>query len=119
MKTTAKSILANIIKIRNDKGLTQAAIAEGIEVDYSTYSKLESGQTKLSIDRFEEIARFHNMDMIDVLTYPHKFVLQDELHQKEFQKQRTKVIVQIEIEEERKKEEILTTVFGNNKPDIF
>ena len=40
MKTESKDILANIIKIRNDKGLTQAAIADSLEVDYSTYSKL-------------------------------------------------------------------------------
>ena len=74
MKTSSKDILANIIKIRNDRGLTQAAVADSIEVDYSSYSKLESGVTKLSLERLEKIASFFNMDLIDILTYPQKYV---------------------------------------------
>lgn len=118
MKTESKDILANIIKIRNDKGLTQAIVAENIEVDYSTYSKLESGQTKLSIDRLEKIASAFSMEMIDILTYPEKYVPYNLASDAVKQQHKPKVILQIEVDEE-KKEQMLKIAFGENNYSIL
>lgn len=118
MKTKSKDILANIIKIRNDKGLTQAAIADSIEVDYSTYSKLESGRSKLSIDRLEKIASTFNMEMIDIFTYPEKYVPYNLAPDTVKQQYKSKVTLQIEVDEE-KKEQMLKIVFGENYYSIF
>lgn len=118
MKIESKNILTNIIKIRNDKGLTQAVIADMLEIDYSTYSKLESGQSKLSIDRLEKIASAFNMEMIDILTYPEKYVPYNLASDAVKQQHKSKVILQIEVDEE-KKEQILKIAFGENNYSIL
>lgn len=118
MKTTSQSILANIVKIRNDKGLTQASIAESIEVDYTTYSKTESGQIKLTLDRLANIASCFNMDIVDVITYPYKYVPLESAPEKIKQAYKPKVVLQIELEEE-KKEQVLKLVFGENNSEIL
>ena len=112
MKIRSNDILANIIKIRNDKGFTQAAIADGIEVDYSTYSKLESGITKLSIDRLEKIASYFKMEIIDIITYPQKYVPADPMKQQP--SSRTKVVVQLELDELQQKD-VLNLILGEQK----
>lgn len=114
MKTSSKDILTNIIKIRNDKGLTQAAVAESIEVDYSSYSKLESGITKLSIDRLEKIASSFDMEIIDILTYPHKYVPAAPQETTKL----PKVLVQIELEDSQKAE-ALKLVLGDKKASLL
>lgn len=116
MKTKSNDILANIIKIRNDKGFTQAAIAEGIEVDYSTYSKLESGITKLSIDRLEKIASYFKMEIIDIITYPQKYVPAAPIEQQAAS--RTKVVVQLELDELQQKD-VLNLILGEQKTALL
>lgn len=118
MKTSSQNVLINIIKIRNDRGLTQAALAQALNVDYSTYSKLESGGTKLTVERLEEIASFFKMDMVDILTYPQKYVSESELPETALQKRKPKILVQIEIDED-KKEQVLNVLFGENNMNIF
>lgn len=116
MKTRSNDILTNIIKIRNDKGFTQAAIAEGIEVDYSTYSKLESGITKLSIDRLEKIASYFKMDIIDIITYPLKYVPATPMDNQKTTK--SKVVVQLELDEIQQKD-VLSLILGEEKTSIL
>ncbi len=116
MNKTNKDILANIIKIRADRNLTQAAVADAINVDHTTYSKLESGQTKLSVERLEEIANVFNMRIIDVLTYPEVYVSADSLPAEKNKKPR--ILLQIELDED-KKEDIMKMVFGEKNMNQF
>lgn len=118
MKTSSQNILVNIIKIRNERGLTQSALSNALNVDYSTYSKLESGITKLTVDRLEEIASFFNLDMIDILTYPKKYIPESDALDDDTVKTKTKVQLQIEIDED-KKEQVLKLLFGEGSIDIF
>lgn len=118
MKTSNQGILANIIKIRNDKGITQASIAEAIEVDYSTYSKTESGQVKLTLERLANIASCFDMDIIDIITYPDKYVNINQLSSEEKKQHESKVILQIELKED-KREQVLKLVFGENNLEIL
>lgn len=118
MKTSSQNVLVNIIKIRNDRGLTQSALSQALNVDYSTYSKLESGITKLTVDRLEEIARFFDMDMVDILTYPKKYVPESDLSDDLDAKKKTKIQLQVEIDED-KKEQVLKLLFGESNIDFF
>lgn len=118
MRTSNKSILNNIIKIRNDRGFKQATVAEGIFVDYSTYSKIESGQIKLSTERLEELANFFDMDIIDIITYPNKYVSLSEAPESIKKSHTPKVLVQIEVDED-KKEQILKMVLGEENHTLL
>lgn len=118
MKTSNQSILANIIRIRNNKGVTQASIAESIDVDYSTYSKTESGQIKLTLDRLANIASYFDMDIIDIITYPDKYININQLSSEGKKQYEPKVILQIELKED-KKEQVMKLVFGENNLEIL
>jgi transcriptional regulator with XRE-family HTH domain len=118
MKQIEKNIVTNIIKIRNDKEIKQATVAAEIEIDSSTYSKIESGQIGLSIERLAKIATYFNMSIIDVITYPKKYIDIETLSDEERKKNRPKVILQLELEEE-KKEQVLKVVFGENNLEIL
>jgi len=117
MKETEKNIVTNIIKIRHNRDIKQATIAAAINIDSSTYSKIESGQMGLSIERLAEIASFFNMSMIDIITYPKKYVSIEEFPQKEHEK-KTKVLVQLEVEKE-KRDEVLKIILGEESIKIL
>jgi transcriptional regulator with XRE-family HTH domain len=118
MKQIEETILSNIIKIRHDKDIKQATVAAGIDIDSSTYSKIESGQIGLSVDRLAKIASCFGMSIIDVITYPRKYVDIDSLPEGEKRRKKSKVILQLELEEE-KREQVLKIVFGENNLEIL
>ena len=118
MKQAEKSVIANVVKIRNDKGMKQASVAAEIDIDSSTYSKIESGQIGLSIERLAQIASCFKMSIIDVITYPKKYVDIENLPEEERGRYKSKVILQIELEEE-KKEQVLKVVFGEQNMEIL
>ena len=99
-----------------EKKIRNRIIAEGIEVDYSTYSKLESGITKLSIDRLEKIASYFKMEIIDIITYPQKYVPADPIEQQAAS--RTKVVVQLELDELQQKD-VLNLILGEQKTALL
>ena len=111
-------VLANIIKIRNDKRVTQLDIASALDIDMSTYSKIESGKIALSVDRLAKIASFFGMEVVDVLYWPTKYVKYDSLATFEKNSLKPKVTVQIELSEE-KKEKILEMIFEGKDLDVF
>jgi len=118
MKEIERNIVTNIIKIRHSNDIKQATVATAINVDSSTYSKIESGQMGLSIERLAEIASFFNMSMIDVITYPKKYVNIEELLKEEGEKKKPKVFLQMELEEE-KRDEVLKIILGEENLKII
>ena len=111
-------VLTNIIKIRNDKGIKQSDIASALDIDISSYSKMESGKVALSVDRLAEIASFFKMEVVDVLYWPHKHVRYDSLTAREKDSIQPRVTVQIELSEE-KREKILEMLFEGKDLDIL
>ena len=111
-------VVANIIKIRNEKRITQIDIASVLGIDMSTYSKIESGKIALSIDRLAKIASFFELEVIDVLYWPQKYVKYDSLSASEKNNRQPKVTVQIELSEE-KKEKVLEMIFEGKELDIL
>lgn len=59
----------NIKKIREEKGLTQQAIADLIAMHRSNYSRVETGDRDLSIEAVGKIAKFFNMTIDDLVNF--------------------------------------------------
>lgn len=59
----------NIKKIREEKGLTQQAIADLIAMHRSNYSRVETGDRDLSIEAIGKIAKFFNMSIDDLVNF--------------------------------------------------
>jgi len=64
----------NIKKLRKLKGLSQTDIAKSLNIDQSTYGKIESGNTEITFDKLEKISYCLNMKILDIITYPEKFI---------------------------------------------
>ena len=103
-------VLTNIIKICNEKKMTQIDVASVLDIDMSTYSKIESGKIALSVDRLAQIASFFEMEVVDVLFCTHKHIRYDTLTTNKKNDLHPKVTVQIELSEE-KREKVLEMIF--------
>ena len=111
-------VLANIIKIRNEKRIKQIDIASALDIDISSYSKMESGKVALSVDRLAQIASFFKMEVVDILYWPHKYVRYDLLTAREKDSIQPRVTVQIELSEE-KREKILEMLFEGKELEVL
>ena len=60
--------LSNKIKLlREVHNYTQEFVANELEISQKTYSQLEKGETKVTIDRIEKLAKLYKMDYLDLL----------------------------------------------------
>ncbi|MDM1060837.1 helix-turn-helix domain-containing protein [Myroides odoratimimus] len=62
------SVVSNIKRYREAKNFTQSYMAEQLDISQNTYSKLESGTIKLSVDRLEQISNILNVQIEDILS---------------------------------------------------
>lgn len=67
---STQNVIANIIRIRNEKRLGQADMAERLEISAPSYSRIESQTVSLSYDTLAKIASIFSMRVIDIITYP-------------------------------------------------
>ncbi len=56
-----------IVEQRKAKGLTQKEMAEKLNIAQVNYSKIETGQTQLTVERLVSIARILEVDLITLL----------------------------------------------------
>lgn len=63
----AQEICYRIRAARELQGISQATIAKSLGLSQSAYAKMESGYTKLCLDRFLEIALFLEIAPADLL----------------------------------------------------
>ena len=68
------SILSNILKIRDMKGYSQENVANFLGIKQAGYGLIENGKRGLSYDVLLQIAIFFDMDVVDVITFPSKYV---------------------------------------------
>ena len=54
-------------QLRKKKGLTQQEIAEQLHMSQNAYSLLESGKTKLDIQRLYLLAMFYQISVYDII----------------------------------------------------
>jgi len=71
------NILVNIRKIREELHLSQENIAEELGIAQNSFGLIENGKRRLSYDTLSQIATIFKMSVIDVITYPKKYVDRD------------------------------------------
>ncbi len=53
--------------LRESKGISQAEMAEKLDVDVNTYARIERGETNVLHPKLSKIAEFLNVDVLDLL----------------------------------------------------
>lgn len=114
LRLNVESILQNIKDIRLKRNLSQEGIAEKMQIDTSTFSKIENGKIELTAIRLAHLAHVFSMSIIDIISYPH--VLINPSGQPE--RKNVKAILQIELDQE-KKDQVIKLVFGQSVLEIL
>lgn len=63
-----------IKKIRGYKGLTQEDVAHQLSITQRAYSKIENNETKLDLERLQQISSILEVDPIELITLDEKQV---------------------------------------------
>jgi len=63
------SILVRIKELRKHRGWSQSEMAERLNVALKTYQNLESGITRIDIERLGQVASILGVELIDLLGY--------------------------------------------------
>lgn len=59
----ADELCAYLVRMRKEKGLSQAEIAEAMSMDRTAFSKMESNKNRISLDRFISWASVLNFQL--------------------------------------------------------
>lgn len=105
-------VIERLRKIINDKGLTQGAMAEYAGTTPSQFSKIMKGEVQISLWQLSNIATSLHWDIIDLFTYPQKYVSSD--------KNNEDITASLTIQlKKEKKDQVLKLVFGDNNLEIL
>lgn len=105
-------ILRNIDAIRRDKGYSQEYLASQIGMKQAGLSLIMSGERELKYNTLLQIANALQVSVIDIITYPDKYVLRKDYDVS------TETILQIKLDNE-KKEQVLKIVFGEEAAELL
>ena len=61
------NVIDNIRTIRKNKGYSHENMATGMKISQAAYTKIENGQTKLTLDRLQQIAETLEVALGDLL----------------------------------------------------
>jgi transcriptional regulator with XRE-family HTH domain len=106
-----KKIIENLRTIRELNGLSQEQTAELLCKTQSSYARIERGATKIDLEILANFAQVMKMDLIDVITFPEKYVNIKEINKS--LKQQSKTFIQIELNYENK-DALLKLLEDNN-----
>jgi len=84
------NVVANIIRIRNDKRIGQAEMAEKLGISVPSYSRIESQSVSLTYETLAKIASVFSMRVIDIITYP-------EIYSSNEKNSSTRVIIELDV----------------------
>ncbi len=112
MKLSEK-IIQNLVKIKNEKNFTQKAIGQMGGIDESQFSRVLNGSVGLSMDQLEDIASGLGMNVIDIITYPEVYVPRTSISDDDVE-----AVLMVRLKD-RKKKEILKSVFGDENIEIL
>lgn len=68
-----RDVLKRIEKTRLQKNLSQERLAEGLNISQAAYTKLERGETKLSVERLFQISEILKTKITDLLGIENNF----------------------------------------------
>ncbi len=105
-------LMKNLEKIQIDRGITQKAMGEYMDMDHSQYSKILKGSSGISIPQLAKLASGLDMRIIDLFTYPDIYVLETETDDK------VESILQIKLSK-RQKQRVFETLFDNKTINIL
>ena len=105
--------IENIRLIRVEKGIPQKKIADALNVDISVISNIETGKRELKVSELEIIAKSLEVSVIDLFTYPEKYVSINNINYDDIAATLT-----IQLRKE-KKDQVLRLVFGDNNLEIL
>lgn len=69
-----KKIILNIEAIRKEKGIKQSVLAESLGITQGAYSQYIWRNQDLKYNKIVEIANILNVPVVDIITYPEKYV---------------------------------------------
>lgn len=107
------NILENIKKIRDELGYSQEFVGERLGMAQASYGLIENGKRQLRYDMLEQIAIIFKMPVIDIITYPKKYL---PICSSDIKKRR--VTLQIDIEDEDIKADVIKLAFGERVLEI-
>lgn len=67
-------IAENLRKIRDIKGLSQENIADELGISLRQYSRWETGETSLNIEKIERVSKILEVKPLDLMTFDEKNV---------------------------------------------
>lgn len=73
------NVIENIKAIRKEKGITQQVIADALNYDIANWSRVENRKQDLKVNQLADIAMVLEVRVIDLFTYPKKFIDSDEV----------------------------------------
>ena len=65
-----KRINKTLRELRKLHGYTQLDVAMALNIDNSTYAKIERGGSDINLSKLGQIANFYKMSVIELLAYP-------------------------------------------------
>jgi len=113
------NIVHNIKKIREEKGLLQKQVASHINVDKSTYSKIEKGLREVTVTELYKIAQLFNITVDQIINLddgvPKEVILEDKNEDERF-----KLINNLDEEDKNTVLKIIDKMLTNKKfKDFF
>jgi transcriptional regulator with XRE-family HTH domain len=113
------NIAANIKKIREDKGLMQKEVAAHINVDKSTYSKIEKGSRDVTVEELNKMAKLFNVSIDAIVNdegnTPLEIIMEDKSSVEQMQ-----LIQQLEDEDKQTIFKLIEKMLTNKKfKDFF
>lgn len=109
------SIHENIKSIRIKKSYSQEFMASKLGMEQVSYGLIENNKRKLRYETLEQIALIFKMPIIDIIAYPDECVLKDKTNAA---KKTHKVSLQIDIDQDDIKADVIKLVLGNRVLEI-
>lgn len=73
-----EKVVENIKAMRLEKGINQEVIADALNFEIANWSRIENGKQELRVSQLEKIANVLHCEVIDLFTYPEKYVKKGE-----------------------------------------
>lgn len=118
MNTSNEQLLRNILEIRLKKGFSQEYMAENLGKKQASYSLIERGKREMDYQVLLQLSIIFDMPVIDIITYPEKYVRADERQALTAAADEEKVTLSVELSA-HKREQVLKLVFGSNNIELF
>ena len=68
-----EDILKRVISLRKNRGISHEAMATNLDLSQAAYSKIEKGETKLSIERLYKIAEILDSSVEELMGFQSKY----------------------------------------------